>query len=164
MRLPVTPRVPATLSPEKICWIGLGISCAALSDGTPPSAVPPLQGCSFGKSGSFDVTKTLSGRVAMPGQCKAPPGWRPGGACFGWGRRALTWQASARGDRSSIGNRSPCGELSWGAVPCHFGTRIIEAPRPQPPQAGAVSFGDGHSWNRLRVRWGVCPSRKVHPA
>ena len=33
---PVTPSVPATLSPEKMWWIGLGFSCAALSDGQMP--------------------------------------------------------------------------------------------------------------------------------
>ena len=29
---PVTLSVPATLSPEKMWWIGLGFSCASLSD------------------------------------------------------------------------------------------------------------------------------------
>ena len=33
---PVTLSVPATLSPEKMWWIGLGFSCAALSDGQMP--------------------------------------------------------------------------------------------------------------------------------
>jgi hypothetical protein len=33
---PVTLSVPATLSPEKMWWIGLGFSCASLSDGQMP--------------------------------------------------------------------------------------------------------------------------------
>ena len=33
---PVTLSVPATLCPEKMWWIGLGFSCASLSDGQMP--------------------------------------------------------------------------------------------------------------------------------
>ena len=92
------------------------------------------------------------------------PAWLATGRGLKWGRRAPTWQASALRDHSSIGNLSPCGELSWGAVPCHFGTRIIEAPRPQPiPRLGPFPWGDGHSWKRLRVRCGVLPKPQSPP-